>query len=44
MYSLPENGRNAHLITHVITMLLDHAGRRKVELSEESGIEPDYCF
>ena len=51
MSPLPKHGRDAHLIAHVITTLLDHKEREydaftpvTMELSEESGIEPDYCF
>lgn len=51
MSPLPKHGRDAHLIAHVITTLLDHTGREydaftpvTMELPEESGIEPDYCF
>ncbi|MDJ0703082.1 MAG: Uma2 family endonuclease [Leptolyngbyaceae cyanobacterium MO_188.B28] len=48
---LPKHGRDAHLIASIITTLLDHEGREydaftpvTMELPEESGIEPDYCF
>ncbi|MEC4817910.1 MAG: Uma2 family endonuclease [Scytonema sp. PMC 1069.18] len=48
---LPKHGRDAHLIANVITTLLDHIGQEydaftpvTMELPEESGIEPDYCF
>lgn len=51
MAPLPKHGRDAHLIANVITTLLDHIGREydaftpvTMELPEESGIEPDYCF
>lgn len=51
MSSLPKHGRDAHLIAHVITTLLDHSGREydaftpvTMDLPEKSGIEPDYCF
>lgn len=51
MAPLPKHGRDAHLIANVITTLLDHTGREydaftpvTMELPEESGIEPDYCF
>ena len=51
MSPLPKHGRDAHLIANVITTLLDHAGSEydaftpvTMELPEESGIEPDYCF
>lgn len=51
MAPLPKHGRDANLIADVIKVLLDHAGREydaftpvTMELPEESGIEPDYCF
>lgn len=51
MAPLPQHGRDAHLIANVIMALLDHTGREydaftpmTMELPEESGIEPDYCF
>lgn len=51
MSPLAKHGRDAHLIANVITTLLDHTGREYdaftpviMELPEESGIEPDYCF
>lgn len=51
MSPMPKHGRDAHLIANVITTLLDHAEREydaftpvTMELPEESGIEPDYCF
>ena len=51
MSPLPKHGRDAHLIASIITTLLDHDGREydaftpvTMELPEESGIEPDYCF
>lgn len=51
MSPLPKHGRDAHLIASVITTLLDHKGREydaftpvTMDLPEESGIEPDYCF
>jgi Uma2 family endonuclease len=51
MSPLPKHGRDAHLIAAIITTLLDHAGWEydaftpvTMELPEESGIEPDYCF
>ncbi len=51
MSPLPKHGRDAHLIATVITTLLDCSGREydaftpvTMELPEESGIEPDYCF
>ena len=51
MAPLPKHGRDANLIADVIKVLLDHAGREydaftpvTMELPEQSGIEPDYCF
>ncbi len=51
MAPLPKHGRDAHLIAAIVTTLLDHEGREydaftpvTMELPEESGIEPDYCF
>jgi Uma2 family endonuclease len=51
MSPLPKHGRDAHLIASIITTLLDRDGREydaftpvTMELPEESGIEPDYCF
>ncbi len=51
MSPLPVHGRDAHLIANIITTLLDRDGREydaftpvTMELPEESGIEPDYCF
>lgn len=51
MSPLPKHGRDAHLIAAIISTLLDHTGREydaftpvTMELPEESGIEPDYCF
>jgi Uma2 family endonuclease len=51
MSPLPQHGRDAHLIAHIITTLLDQFGREydaftpvTMELPEASGIEPDYCF
>jgi Uma2 family endonuclease len=51
MSPLPVHGRDAHLIANIVTTLLDHDGREydaftpvTMELPEESGIEPDYCF
>lgn len=51
MSPLPKHGRDAHLIANIITTLLDYFGREydaftpvTMELVEESGIEPDYCF
>ncbi|MBL1175507.1 Uma2 family endonuclease [Pantanalinema sp. GBBB05] len=51
MSPLPQHGKDASLIADVIKTLLDHADREydsftpiTMELPEESGIEPDYCF
>jgi Uma2 family endonuclease len=51
MSPMPKHGRDAHLIANVITTLLDHTEREydaftpvTMELPEEHGIEPDYCF
>ena len=48
---LPQHGKDAHILANVITTLLDHLEREydaltpvTMELPEESGIEPDYCF
>jgi Uma2 family endonuclease len=48
---LPKHGRDASLIADIIKVLLDHSGQEydsftpmTMELPEESGIEPDYCF
>lgn len=51
MSPLPKHGRDAHLIAAIITTLLDHQEQEydaftpvTMQLPEESGIEPDYCF
>lgn len=51
MSPLPKHGRDASLIADIIKVLLDHTGQEydaftpvTMELPEESGIEPDYCF
>jgi Uma2 family endonuclease len=51
MSPMPKHGRDAHLIANIITTLLDAAAQEydaftpvMIELPEESGIEPDYCF
>jgi Uma2 family endonuclease len=51
MSPLPQHGRDAHIIANMITTLLDHLDCEydaftpvTMELPEESGIEPDYCF
>jgi Uma2 family endonuclease len=51
MSPMPKHGRDAHVIANAITTLLDHTEREydaftpvTMELPDESGIEPDYCF
>ncbi|MEH2037260.1 Uma2 family endonuclease [Nostoc sp.] len=51
MAPLPEHGRKVSIIADVVKVLLDHLGREyeaftpiTMELPQESGIEPDYCF
>ena len=51
MAPLPKHGRDASLIADIIKVLLDHQGCEydaftpvTMELPQESGIEPDYCF
>lgn len=51
MSPLPQDGKDAHVIASVITTLLDYLDQEydaftpiTMELPEESGIEPDYCF
>jgi Uma2 family endonuclease len=51
MSPLPRHGRDAHLLANIVTTLLDHNQQEyeaftpiTMELLEESGIEPDYCF
>ena len=51
MSPLPKHGRDVSLIADIIKVLLDRAGREydsftpvTMELTEQSGIEPDYCF
>jgi len=51
MSPLPQHGKEAHVIANVITTLLDHFEREydaftpvTMELPEEHGVEPDYCF
>jgi Uma2 family endonuclease len=51
MSPMPKHGRDAHVIANAITTLLDHTEREydaftpvTMELPNESGIEPDYCF
>lgn len=51
MSPLPQHGREASLIADIIKVLLDWTGDEydsftpvTMQLPEESGIEPDYCF
>lgn len=51
MSPLPRHGREAHLIASIVTALLDRQNQNyeaftpiTMELPEEGGIEPDYCF
>ncbi|MEN9230812.1 MAG: Uma2 family endonuclease [Thermostichus sp. DG02_5_bins_236] len=51
MSPLPRHGREAHLISRMVESLLDSQQRDfeaftpiTMELPEEGGIEPDYCF
>jgi Uma2 family endonuclease len=51
MSYLLQHGRDANLLADIIQVLLDHASQDcdaftpvTLELPEESGIEPDYCF
>lgn len=51
MSPLPKHGRDASLIADIIKVLLDWTEREydaftpvTMQLPEESGIEPDYCF
>jgi Uma2 family endonuclease len=51
MVPLPEHGRNANLIADVVKVFLDYLEQDyeaftpiTIELPQESGIEPDYCF
>ncbi|MCT7955411.1 Uma2 family endonuclease [Laspinema palackyanum] len=51
MSPLPKHGRDAHLIAAIITTVLDSQNRNyeaftpiTMDLPEERGIEPDYCF
>ncbi len=51
MSPLPQHGRDANLIADIIKTFLDHTRREydaftpiTMELPQESGIEPDYCF
>jgi Uma2 family endonuclease len=51
MSPLPRHGREAHLLARVVETLLDQENRNyeaftpiTMEIPEEGGIEPDYCF
>ncbi|MFP4009833.1 MAG: Uma2 family endonuclease [Spirulinaceae cyanobacterium] len=51
MSPLPKHGREAHLLARVVEVLLDSQNRNyeaftpiTIELPEQGGIEPDYCF
>lgn len=51
MSPLPRHGREAHLISRVVEIILESQGRNyeaftpiTMDLPEVSGIEPDYCF
>lgn len=51
MSPLPRHGREAHVLARVVEVLLDSQNHNyeaftpiTMELPEESGIEPDYCF
>ncbi len=51
MSPMPRHGRDASLIADIIKVFLDYTGREydsftpvTMELPNESGIEPDYCF
>jgi Uma2 family endonuclease len=51
MSPLPVHGKQAHIIAMVAMVLLDYLGRDyeaftpiTMDLPEERGIEPDYCF
>jgi Uma2 family endonuclease len=51
MSPLPEHGRNANVIADVVKVLLDYLRQEydaftpmTMDLPEERGIEPDYCF
>ncbi len=48
---LPRHGREAHLLSRVVELLLESQNQNyeaftpiTIELPEEGGIEPDYCF
>lgn len=51
MSPLPRHGREAHILARIVEVLLDSQNRNyeaftpiTMELPEEGGIEPDYCF
>ncbi|MEB3340897.1 Uma2 family endonuclease [Okeania sp.] len=51
MSPLPKNGREAHIIANIITILLYYLGQKyeaftpmTIDLAEVGGIEPDYSF
>ena len=51
MSPLPKHGRDANILADVVKALLDRQNRNyeaftpiTIELPEEGGIEPDYCF
>jgi Uma2 family endonuclease len=51
MSPLPRHGREAHLLARVVEILLDSETRNyeaftsiTMDIPEEGGIEPDYCF
>lgn len=51
MAPLPVHGRDAHILGQIVTVLLEHKAQEyeaftpiTIDLPEEGGIEPDYCF
>jgi Uma2 family endonuclease len=51
MSPMPKHGRDAHLVANVVTAILDAENRDyeaftpiTMQLPEQGGIEPDYCF
>lgn len=51
MSPLPDHGRKAAILANIVRVILEHLGKEydeftpiTLELPEESGIEPDYCF
>jgi Uma2 family endonuclease len=51
MSPLPKHGRDANILADIVKVLLDHQGQNyeaftpiTMELPQERGIEPDYCF